>query len=92
MHANPGRLLLCDLDAGQPATIDGVDSTDDAAGVANRLRELGFVPGVRCEIVARMWLSGDPLAVRVGGATFALRRREAARVNVVRGTQRAPVQ
>jgi hypothetical protein len=30
----------------------------------------------------RMWLGGDPIAVRIGGSTFALRRAEAAAVQV----------
>lgn len=47
-----------------------------------RLRDLGFVPGARCEVIARMWPGGDPLAVRIGGSTFALRRAEAAAVQV----------
>lgn len=49
-----------------------------------RLRDLGFVAGARCEILARMWLGGDPLVVRIGGSTFALRRAEAAAVSVQR--------
>ena len=49
-----------------------------------RLRDLGFIPGARCEIVARMWFGGDPIAVRIGGSTFALRRVEAAAVRVIR--------
>ena len=47
-----------------------------------RLRDLGFVAGARCEVIARMWLGGDPLVVRIGGSTFALRRAEAAAVRV----------
>ena len=49
-----------------------------------RLRDLGFVAGARCEVIARMWLGGDPLVVRIGGSTFALRRAEAAAVRVTR--------
>jgi Fe2+ transport system protein FeoA len=49
-----------------------------------RLRDLGFVAGARCEVLARMWLGGDPLVVRIGGSTFALRRAEAAAVRVRR--------
>ncbi|MBC8026722.1 MAG: ferrous iron transport protein A [Steroidobacteraceae bacterium] len=49
-----------------------------------RLRDLGFVAGARCELLARMWLGGDPLVVRIGGSTFALRRAEAAAVYVQR--------
>jgi Fe2+ transport system protein FeoA len=31
-----------------------------------------------------MWFGGDPLVVRIGGSTFALRRAEAAAVSVQR--------
>lgn len=54
-----------------------------------RLRDLGFVPGALCEVVARMWPAGDPLAVRVGGSTFALRRVEADAVHVTRAAEPA---
>jgi Fe2+ transport system protein FeoA len=54
-----------------------------------RLRDLGFVAGARCEVLARMWLGGDPLVVRIGGSTFALRRAEAAAVLVQRLEARA---
>lgn len=57
--------------------------TGDAA-LLTRLRDLGFISGARCEVVARMWFGGDPLVVRIGGSTFALRRVEAAAVRVQR--------
>lgn len=47
-----------------------------------RLLEIGFLPGERVRVVARAALGGDPLAVRLGRSTFALRRREAALVRV----------
>ena len=47
-----------------------------------RLLELGFVPGERVELVACGPWGGDPLAVRVGRRVFALRRDEAARVEL----------
>ncbi len=43
-----------------------------------RLAELGFVPGALVRIVAEGPGGRDPLAVRVGHTTFALRRQEAA--------------
>jgi ferrous iron transport protein A len=50
-----------------------------------RLAELGFLPGERVRLIARLPLGG-PLAVRVGTGTFALRREEAACVRIaVRG-------
>lgn len=55
-----------------------------SAALLARLRDLGFIAGARCEVMARMWLGGDPMVVRVGGSTFALRRAEAAAVRVRR--------
>jgi len=47
-----------------------------------RLLEIGFVPGESVQVLARGAWGGDPLAVRVGHATFALRQQEAAMVQV----------
>ena len=47
-----------------------------------RLLEIGFLPGERLRVVARSFPGGDPLAVRVGRTTFALRRREAGLIRV----------
>jgi ferrous iron transport protein A len=57
----------------------------DAQGgrLALRLTEIGFVPDEPVCVMAHGALGGDPLAVRVGHATFALRRHEAALVHVV---------
>jgi ferrous iron transport protein A len=51
----------------------------DVAGstIARRLLEIGFVPGEQIEP------GGDPIAVRIGGSMFALRRREAQAVLVL---------
>jgi ferrous iron transport protein A len=83
------HLALAELRRGQVALVTGLvesaalDSGRDASqSLLTRLRDLGFVPGARCEVVARMWLGGDPLAVRIGGSTFALRRTEAHAVRV----------
>jgi ferrous iron transport protein A len=81
---------LADLRRGDAALVTGLvaasASSDDGADAAlvTRLRDLGFTPGARCEVMARMWLGGDPLVVRVGGSTFALRRAEASAVRVQR--------
>ncbi len=55
---------------------------DDGAGWNQRLEELGFLPGERVMVIMRGQPAGDPLAVRVGHSTFALRRAEAACVRV----------
>jgi ferrous iron transport protein A len=64
------------------------DGRGSGAIVLARLRDLGFVAGARCEVVAKMWPVGDPMVVRVGGSTFALRRTEAAAVRVARLEQK----
>ena len=46
------------------------------------LEEIGFIPGERVTLMARGMLGGDPLVVRVGASTFALRRAEAACVHL----------
>jgi ferrous iron transport protein A len=51
------------------------------ADLAERLAELGFLPGERVRVLARGALKG-PLAVRVGSGTFALRLAEAMCVRV----------
>lgn len=74
---------LADLPSRADARIVGLtmpDGVHDPETVA-RLGELGFLPGERVRIVAR-GLFGDPIAVRVGTGTFALRRAEARCVQV----------
>lgn len=93
-HASLAPLPLADLRRGESALVAGladVAGFDDGRGAAillARLRDLGFVAGAHCKVIARMWPAGDPLVVRIGGSTFALRRTEAAAVRVTRlGTQ-----
>jgi len=83
------------LRRGETAYVSGLatsrvldDRSEDVGALLVRLRDLGFVAGARCEIVARMWLGGDPLVVRIGGSMFALRRAEAAAIRVHRYQER----
>ena len=46
------------------------------------LEEIGFIPGEPVCLLARALPGGDPLVVRIGSSTFALRRAEAACVLV----------
>jgi ferrous iron transport protein A len=68
---------------------DDAQSLGDEAQstVSRRLLELGFVPGESIEVIGEIWPGRDPMAVRLGNTTFALRRREADSVQVeVEGT------
>lgn len=47
------------------------------------LEEIGFIAGEHVRLMARGLPGGDPLVVRVGQSTFALRRAEAACVGVI---------
>jgi ferrous iron transport protein A len=84
-------LSLAQLREGDAAVVAGLDDAggfdhdkSGSAALIARLRDLGFVAGARCQVMARMWLGGDPLVVRIGGSTFALRRAEATAVRVNR--------
>jgi ferrous iron transport protein A len=60
---------------------DGADDRD----LVLRLTEIGFVPGEAVRIVASGLPGREPLAVRLGHTTFALRRHEAALIQVTPG-------
>jgi ferrous iron transport protein A len=78
---------LASLKKGQAAIISGLAETfqgSEQAVLQTRLRELGFVAGEKVRIVAESFPGRDPIAVRIGNTTFALRRHEAAMVRVVR--------
>ncbi len=64
--------------------IDRQESLGDEARstLARRLVEIGFVRGERCEVIGESWPGRDPIAVRIGNSTFALRRREASAILV----------
>lgn len=76
---------LDSLLAGQSATVIHLAPAahaDAGVDVARRLMELGFVPGERIRMLKRGVPGGEPLAVRVGDSTFALRRFEAALISI----------
>jgi ferrous iron transport protein A len=75
---------LADLPLQQSAVITEVTSLNGAAegdALRRRMAEIGFLPGEKVKLVARV-PGGDPVAVRVGSSTFALRHREAQCIQV----------
>lgn len=72
---------LADLPYGIPAVVTGVDARNIGQAVARRLAEIGFLPGESIQVLARV-PGGNPIAVRIGSSTFALRRHEAASIRV----------
>ena len=71
---------LAGLTIGASATIVGFDGNDV---ISRRLFDLGFAPGLTCELERRAPL-GDPLMFKVDGTEIVLRRSEAARIQVTR--------
>jgi ferrous iron transport protein A len=62
---------------GVPMTVVDVRADARAPEWSGRLRELGFIAGEPVRLLRRGQPGGEPLAVRVGVSTFALRRAEA---------------
>jgi ferrous iron transport protein A len=92
MNQYPEHIGLADLPNGTLARVVSVLPSDTAAPpeITRRLAELGFLPGELVRIVGRGLLSREPIAVRVGTATFALRLFEAACIRVRPETTRLP--
>ena len=65
----PAR-TLSDLRRGEVGVLDRLEVADE---VAQRLMELGFLPGVRVS-AGRSAPGGDPMIFRVDGSEVALRR------------------
>ncbi|MRD49098.1 FeoA family protein [Caenimonas koreensis] len=66
----------------QPLQVDGIDVTGAPPEWATWLSDIGFVPGERVMLLHRAAMGGDPLVARIGLSTFALRRAEAACIQV----------
>ncbi|MFC0677887.1 ferrous iron transport protein A [Lysobacter korlensis] len=75
-------MKLSELPHRVAATVQSVQDAAPNDAIARRLRELGFVQGERVEVVAAGPVSAEPLLVQIGFTRFALRRSEAARVQV----------
>jgi ferrous iron transport protein A len=80
---------LDQLGVGETGTVRAVAPTAEfAAGagldLTRRLMEIGFIPGERLRVLHRGFPGGEPIAVKIGHSTFALRRFEAALISVAR--------
>ena len=75
-------MTLINLPRRTLAVVDSVQDHGNNDNIARRLRELGFVAGEQVEVVACGPLGSEPLLVQVGFTRFALRRSEAARVQL----------
>ena len=67
---------------GQTLIVQQVNAPESAPEWQRWLEELGFIAGEQVTLKARGLPGGDPLVVRIGQSTFALRRAEAACIEV----------
>jgi ferrous iron transport protein A len=79
-------ISLCELERGVSATVAAIGSpaTDQDRELVLRLIEIGFFPGETLRVIAHGQPGKEPIAVRLGGTTFALRRLEADYIRVIR--------
>jgi ferrous iron transport protein A len=76
---------LSSLPAGSNAVVVSVGARREELSVLERrLLELGFISGEQVQVLAEARPGGDPIVVRVGCTTLALRRREVECVWVTR--------
>jgi ferrous iron transport protein A len=67
---------------GRALTVRHVEVDPQVPERARQLEEIGFFPGEQVMVMTRGFPGGDPLVVRIGQSTFALRGAEAACVRV----------
>jgi len=83
-NAERSDIQLADLATGAVARVVSVCQAGGSAPneLGRRLAELGFLPGEAVRVVARGLIAREPIAVRIGTGTFALRLFEAACIRV----------
>ena len=75
-------LSLADAVVGDIFVVSHIVAPPEAPQWAHQLDDIGFIAGERVALMARGVPGGDPLVVRVGLSTFALRLAEAACVRL----------
>lgn len=78
----PAALTLATAPVGRSFVVRSVLASDHAPDWPSQLADIGFLPGERVAVMARGMPGNDPLVVRVGLSTFALRAAEAACVQI----------
>lgn len=73
---------LAQLAIGEQCLVSKVTAPNNAPEWAIQLEDIGFIAGEPVTLMARGAFGGDPLVVRIGVSTFALRVAEAACVQV----------
>ena len=74
------------LPIGSVSQVERVNVPSNKPELAQQLEDIGFLPGEQVTVLRRSLL-GDPLMVRIGSSTFALRRAEAQLIEVANISQ-----
>lgn len=82
-HFQPDSVSLDKLPLGKQARIAAVDWDSLEMSEAARLRQFGFDEGVMVEALHLGPFGRDPIAIRVGRMTVAIRRKHAGAVRVI---------
>lgn len=80
--AGPAGRTLDTLPLAQTHVVTAVRMPVAGSEWVRWLEEIGFLPGESVTVLARARPGDDPLVVRIGCSTFALRRAEAACIEV----------
>jgi ferrous iron transport protein A len=83
VSSNAYGLNLAQVEIGKSYIVDQILVPETQPDWAQQLEDIGFIAGEPVAIMARGMLGGDPLVVRIGLSTFALRRSEAQCVQVL---------
>jgi ferrous iron transport protein A len=83
-HTVNSASTLALLKKGDSAIVTGLAEIVDSEQLAIKVRllEIGFAAGEKIRVIAESFPRRDPMAVRVGNTIFALRRAEAALVQI----------
>jgi ferrous iron transport protein A len=77
-----GTMTLDKAQLRQTRRVKAVQTSAHLADMSRQLEEIGFTPNEQVMVLTRGFPGGDPLVVRVGLSTFALRKSEAALIQL----------
>lgn len=80
--ANSSQLSLAQVPIGERFIVRSIVANGSVPEWQQQLEDIGFIVGEPVTLMAKGAFGGDPLVVRVGLSTFALRKAEAACVIV----------
>ncbi|MEI7531660.1 MAG: FeoA family protein [Betaproteobacteria bacterium] len=73
---------LNDLPVGQAQRVKSIGQLVDYPELTSQLEDIGFIPGEQVIILRKNSFGGDPIIVRIGLSTFAIRKKEASLIEV----------